>query len=91
MNNAAATVDDVDVYEISVVDAEIPAAWSSGAIYRLELPVRCPYCPEPIRSVRIVALTQAQAPSTSTPPSRGRVVICGECERILSADLSSMM
>jgi len=89
INAGAATLD--DVYEISPADSEIPTEWNSGAVYALDTPVRCPYCSEPIKTVRVVSLTRAQAPFMSTLPRRGRVVICTECERILSAELSGVM
>ncbi len=85
---------DDDVYEIptmGTVEAEIPAQWRSAATYTLESPARCPHCREPIRSVRVIALVRAQVNFTSTLPRKGRVIVCPECERILSAELTGLV
>ena len=80
-----------DRYEIPAVEPEIPAEWQAAAVYALETPVRCPHCREPIRTVRVLALTRTQVAFTSTLPRRGRVITCPECERILSAELSGLV
>jgi hypothetical protein len=83
-----------DVYEIPMMgkaEAEIPVQWRSAASYTLESPARCPHCREPIRSVRVIALIRAQVNFTSTLPRRGRVIVCPECERILSAELGGLV
>lgn len=86
-------IDADDVYEIpaAVVEEAIPAQWQSVATYTLELPVRCPHCREPIRTLRIVGLTRSQVSFTSTLPRKGRVAVCPECDRILSAELSGLV
>jgi hypothetical protein len=89
---ALRTVMEDDVYEIpAMVDEGIPAPWTSGAIYTLEGPVRCPHCREVIQTLRIVGLTRSQASFTSTLPRKGRVVICPECDLMLSAELSGLV
>ena len=89
---ALRTVMEDDVYEIpSMVDAGVPARWAGGAIYTLEAPVRCPHCRELIQTLRIVGLTRSQASFTSTQPREGRVVICPECDLMLSAELSGLV
>jgi DNA-directed RNA polymerase subunit RPC12/RpoP len=83
-----------DVYEIPAMpaaEAEIPAQWRSAATYTLESPARCPHCREPIRSVRVIGLVRAQVSFTSTLPRKGRVIVCPECERILSAELTGLV
>jgi hypothetical protein len=83
-----ADADADDVYEIPALEPEISAEWQGAAVYTLETAVRCPHCREPIRSVRVLALTRTQVSFTSTLPRKGRVLACPECERILSAELS---
>jgi uncharacterized protein with PIN domain len=83
-----------DVYAIPAMEAaeaEIPVQWRSAATYTLETPARCPHCREPIRSVRVIALVRAQVSFTSTLPRKGRVIVCPECERILSAELTGLV
>ena len=83
-----------DVYEIPVMgtaEAEIPVQWRSAASYTLESPARCPHCREPIRSVRVIALIRTQVNFTSTLPRKGRVIVCPECERILSVELTGLV
>ena len=83
-----------DVYEIPALgaaEAEIPMQWRSAASYTLESPARCPHCREPIRSVRVIALLRAQVSFTSTLPRKGRAIVCPECERILSVELSGLV
>jgi hypothetical protein len=86
--DADADADADDVYEIPALEPEIQAEWQSAAVYTLEAAVRCPHCQEPIRSVRVLALTRTQVSFTSTLPRKGRVLACPECERILSVELS---
>jgi NMD protein affecting ribosome stability and mRNA decay len=69
---------------------EIPAEWQGGAVYTLELPARCPHCLVPIRTVRVLKLRRTQVSFTSTVPRGGRVIVCPECNRILSAELAAL-
>jgi hypothetical protein len=83
-----------DVYEIpamAAAEAEIPVQWRSAATYTLETPARCPHCREPLRSLRVIGLQRAQVSFTSTLPRKGRVIVCPECERILSAELTGLV
>lgn len=95
MASTGKPLDNDDVYELPMGDAEdaIPAEWraSASATYTLEVPVRCPYCDESIKAIRIVGLTRTHVSFTSTLPRKGRVAICPECDRILPAELSGMM
>ena len=84
---------DEEAYEIelpSEAGEEIPAEWHRGAVYTLELAARCPYCLVPIRTVRVLKLKRTQAAFTSTVPRGGRVIVCPECDRILSAELTAL-
>jgi DNA-directed RNA polymerase subunit RPC12/RpoP len=89
----ATAIDTDDVYELSPVEAAdaIPDEWRSAATYTLEMAVRCPYCDESIRSIRIVGLSRSQVAFTSTLPRKGRVAVCPECDRILPVELSGLM
>jgi hypothetical protein len=79
-----------DAYELPSGPAEIPAEWQGGSVYSLELPARCPHCREMIRSVRVLRLKRSQVTFTSTLPRGGRIIVCPECERILSAELAAL-
>ena len=84
---------DSDVYDLETVSASdaIPTEWQSTSSYTLDAPVGCPHCHERITSVRIVGLTRSQVSFTSTLPRKGRVIVCPECEHILTAELSGLV
>ena len=63
----------------------------AGALYTLESPVVCPQCEQEIRTLRVLRVLRTQASFTSTLPRKGYVVICPECERMLSAELSGLV
>ena len=63
----------------------------TGALYTLEGPVTCPECSQEIRTLRVLRVLRTQVSFTSTLPRRGYVVVCPECERILSAELSGLV
>ena len=87
------TPDGGETYEIELPSEsaeEIPAEWQRGAIYTLELAARCPYCLVPIRTVRVLKLKRTEVAFTSTVPRGGRVIVCPECVRILSAELTAL-
>jgi hypothetical protein len=79
-----------DAYELGSDNADIPAEWQGGAIYTLELPARCPYCREVIRTLRVLRLKRTQVTFTSTLPRGGRILVCPACERIVSAELTAI-
>jgi len=58
------------------------------AEYTLEHEVRCPYCSSMLRGLQVVRLLRAKINFTSTLPRRGRVIICPECKKIVSAELA---
>ena len=82
-----------EAYEIPLTDESVedmPAEWRGGAVYRLELPARCPFCLVQIRTVRVLRLSRTNVSFTSTLPRGGRVFACPHCERMLSVELSVM-
>jgi len=84
---------DADVYDLEAVSATdaIPTEWQSTSSYTLDSPVVCPHCRERITSIRIIGLTRSQVAFTSTLPRRGHVIVCPECEQILTAELSGVV
>src|SRR5262245_47792552 len=83
---------DSDVYDLESATAEgIPSEWQSTSSYTLDSAVCCPHCQERITSVRIIGLTRSQVAFTSTLPRKGRVIVCPECERILTVELSGLV
>src|SRR5262245_4803346 len=82
-----------DLSEVAATEAANTAEWQSsgsGAVYSIEQPARCPRCREIIRTVRVLRLKRSQVSFTSTLPRSGRVIVCPECDGILSADLSTL-
>ena len=67
------------------------ASAGAGALYTLEAPVMCPQCEQEIRTLRVLRVLRTQASFTSTLPRKGYVVVCPECERMLSAELSGLV
>src|SRR4051812_37355037 len=77
-------------YEIELPsgsDEDIPIEWQRGAVYTLELAARCPHCLVSIQTIRVLKLKRTQAAFTSALPRNGRVIVCPECDRILSVEL----
>lgn len=60
------------------------------AVYRLETPVKCPYCGETISTLKAVRLLRDQVNFTSTLPRRGRVLACPLCRALLPAELTNL-
>jgi len=63
----------------------------AGALYTLEGPVTCPECSTEIRTLRVLRALRTQVSFTSTLPRRGYVMLCPDCHRILSAELSGLV
>jgi hypothetical protein len=84
---------DEDVYDLPTMPGtdDLMIEWQSGAAYTLDQPVRCPHCRERINSLRIVGLTRSQVAFTSSLPPKGHVIVCPECERILTAELVGLV
>jgi hypothetical protein len=62
-----------------------------GAMYSLEFPVVCPHCEEHITTFRVFRLLRTQVSFTSTLPRKGYVIVCPECERPISSELSGLI
>ncbi len=62
-----------------------------GALYTLEFPVTCPHCEEQITTFRVFRLLRTQVSFTSTLPRKGYVIVCPECERPISSELSGLI
>jgi DNA-directed RNA polymerase subunit RPC12/RpoP len=60
------------------------------ATYKLETPVKCPYCGEIISTLKAVRLIRDQVSFTSTLPRRGRVLACPNCQSVLPAELTNL-
>ncbi len=70
------------VAEAAFEDREIEAEYS------LECPVTCPCCEQEIRMLQVVRLLRTKVNFTSTLPRRGRVMVCPNCKKLLSAELA---
>jgi hypothetical protein len=88
-----AAADDENVYDLT--DAGPPhrrhKPAERGAVYTLEFPTRCPQCCAEINSVRVSRLLRTQVSFTSTLPRKGYIIVCPECDGILSAELSGLL
>jgi hypothetical protein len=62
-----------------------------GAVYTLEFPTRCPQCCSEIGVVRVSRLLRSHVSFTSTLPRKGYIIVCPECDGILSAELSGLI
>jgi hypothetical protein len=80
-----------EVYDLSDVQPEIPAEWTTAATYTLEFPAKCPHCREPLNTLRVMRLRRSQVSFISTLPRWGNVLACPLCERIISAELSGLI
>lgn len=60
------------------------------AVYKLETPLKCPYCSENISTMKAVRLLRDQVNFTSTLPRRGRVLACPNCRSVLPAELTNL-
>jgi hypothetical protein len=81
------------VYDLT--ESELPAPRHKhadrGAVYTLEFPTRCPQCCSEIGVVRVSRLLRSQVSFTSTLPRKGYIIVCPECDGILSAELSGLI
>ena len=62
-----------------------------GAVYTMESRARCPQCEREISTLRVLRVVRTQVTFTSTLPRKGYVVICPECEHVISAELSGVI
>ena len=84
---------DEEVYELTVPElpSQTPRTPERGAVYTLEFPAQCPQCCKKIRTVRVSRLIRTQVSFTSTLPRKGYIVVCPECDGMLSAELSGLI
>ena len=62
-----------------------------AALYALESPARCPHCDQEIRTFKVLRVLRTQVSFTSTLPRKGYIIVCPECERVMSAELSGLI
>jgi hypothetical protein len=63
----------------------------AGAVYSLEFPVQCPHCAMEISTFKVFRLLRSQVSFTSTLPRKGYVIVCPECDRPISSELSGLI
>ena len=63
----------------------------SGALYSVESPLRCPQCQVSIRTFRALRVLRTHVNFMSTLPRKGYVLVCPECDGLLSAELSGLL
>jgi hypothetical protein len=80
-----------DLGDVEAGSQQIPDEWQNAAVYTLEAAVKCPHCREPLRTLRAVRMLRTQAQFTSTMPRAGRVLVCPQCDKIISAELSGIL
>jgi hypothetical protein len=68
-----------------------PKRQGDGAVYSLEFPVQCPHCAMEVSTFRVFRLLRSQVSFTSTLPRKGYVIVCPECERPISSELSGLI
>lgn len=59
------------------------------AQYALERPVKCPSCSSTLRNFNVVRALRTRVNFTSNLPRRGFVVLCPDCDVVLSANIGS--
>jgi len=64
---------------------------ADGALYTIEFPVLCPHCEVEIRTFKVFRLLRTQVSFTSTLPRKGYVIVCPECDRPISSELSGLI
>ena len=77
--------------DVASPDTSVSAKTQNGAVYTLESPVRCPECENEIRTLRVLRVLRTQVSFTSTLPRKGYVIVCPECDGMLSAELSGLI
>ncbi len=85
--------DNVGMADFDKLLAEQPeetTARNSEAEYTLEYPCICPHCLQSLRTVAVVRLLRTKVNFTSTMPRRGRAVICSQCRKILTVELTTL-
>ena len=67
------------VYEEEQIEAE----------YALERPVQCPSCNSSITAFHVVRSLRMKVNFTSNLPRRGFVILCPDCDAVLSANIGT--
>jgi hypothetical protein len=80
-----------DVTDVRPLDAEAYGGTESGAVYRLEFATRCPHCRKAIKTFKVFRLLRTQVSFTSTLPRKGYVIVCPDCDGLLSTELSGLL
>ena len=89
--------DEDGVYQLGMPEPSPPLGHNpngtaeQGAIYTLEFSTRCPHCNKQITTLRVSRLLRTQVSFTSTLPRKGYVIVCPECDGMLSAELSGLI
>ena len=84
-------VDEADDMPVSEPQPRAAKTADRGAVYTLEFPTQCPQCGKEIGTVRVSRLLRTQVSFTSTLPRKGYIIVCPECDGILSAELSGLI
>jgi hypothetical protein len=77
-----------DEYEDEEAEPANPPVRDSEAEYALEYAAVCPHCVHTLHTVKVIRLLRTRVNFTSTLPRRGRVIICPNCRKILTAELT---
>jgi hypothetical protein len=80
-----------DVSDVQPLDADNYGRHESGAVYRLEFATRCPHCRKAIKTFKVFRLLRTQVSFTSTLPRKGYVIVCPDCDGLLSTELSGLL
>jgi hypothetical protein len=89
---APVTVSSTEVHDAPAAPpASARAPSGAGAMYALESSVRCPQCENDIRTLKVLRVLRTQVSFTSTLPRKGYVIVCPECDHLLSAELSGLI
>ena len=59
------------------------------AEYQLEAPVKCSACNQMVESLQVLRLLRTRVNFTSSLPRRGFVVVCPDCQGIVSGYLGT--
>jgi hypothetical protein len=92
------TPDEDGVYQLGMPEPTAPSPAAQplrtverGAIYSLEFSTRCPHCSRQISTLRVSRLLRTHVSFTSTLPRKGYIIVCPECDAMLSAELSGLI
>jgi hypothetical protein len=89
--NPLPEADEINADVSAVADVQPLDGHESGAVYRLEFATRCPHCRKAIKTFKVFRLLRTQVSFTSTLPRKGYVIVCPECDGLLSTELSGLL